>query len=72
MTIKKGDKVKILSGSDKGKTGKVEKVMPKEGKILVEGIHIVKKHGKPTRKGGKGQIVEKNLPIFISKAVKVE
>lgn len=72
MTIKKGDTVKILSGADKGKTGKVERVMPREGKILVEGIHMVKRHSRRTRKDSKGQIVEKNMPIYISKAAKVE
>ena len=55
--IKKGDKVFVLSGKDRGKTGKVEKVFPKVGRILVAGVNVVKKHVKP-RQGQKGGIVE--------------
>ena len=68
MKIKKHDQVIILSGSDKGRTGSVSRVFPKLDKIVVDGINVVKKHVKPT--GNKqGGIVDKNLPIAVSKAM---
>jgi len=66
MKIKKGDTVLVISGKYRGKTGKVLKVFPKERKILVEGVNIVKKHQKPKRVGEKGQIIELPSPIDIS------
>ncbi|MCD6429433.1 50S ribosomal protein L24 [bacterium] len=68
MKIKKGDTVLIIAGDDKGRKGKVIKVIPKEERILVEGINIQKKHVKPRREGEKGQIIEKPGPIHISNA----
>ena len=67
MKIKKGDIVLIILGKDRGKTGKVLDSFPREGKILVEGINLRKKHMKPKREGEKGQIVELSLPISVSK-----
>ncbi len=67
MSIKKGDTVIVLSGDDKGKTGKVLKMMPKEGKALVDGINTVKKHQRATKQGQKGQMVEKSMPMHVSK-----
>jgi len=66
MTIKKGDNVYVLSGKDKGKKGKVERVLPKHGKAIITGVNIVTKHQKP-KKGVKqvGRIA-KNMPIDIS------
>lgn len=58
MRIKKGDLVKKIAGKDKGKQGKVIKTIPKENKIVVEKMNIIKKHRKPKREGEKGQIVE--------------
>ena len=66
MRIKKGDMVMVISGDDKGREGKVIKVMPKKQAVLVEGLNIQKKHQKPKREGEKGQIVEKPGPIHIS------
>jgi len=66
MRIKKGDMVMVISGDDKGRKGKVIKVMPKKQRVLVEGLNIQKKHQKPRREGEKGQIVEKPGPIHIS------
>ena len=66
MNIKKGDTVKILTGDDKGKTGKVLKAFPADNKVLVEGINTIKRHQKPTREGQKGQIVEKPMPMNVS------
>ena len=67
MKIKKGDTVLVISGKWKGKTGKVLKAFPKENKILVEGVNIVKKHLRRRRAEEKGQIVELPKPIYISK-----
>lgn len=67
MKIKKGDIVLIISGKDRGKTGKVLKSFLQEEKILVEGINLKKKHMKPKREGEKGQVVELSFPIPASK-----
>jgi len=64
MKIKKGDTILVISGKDRGRKGKVLKVFPKDGKILVEGINLKKKHQKPKRTGEKGQIV--TLPGLIN------
>jgi large subunit ribosomal protein L24 len=66
MKIKKGDTILVIAGKYRGKTGQVIKVLPKEKKIIVEGINIVKKHQKPRRAGEKGQIVSKPAPIDVS------
>ena len=66
MKIKKGDKVLIIAGKYQGKTGKILKTFPKEKKILVEGVNLVKKHQRPKKTGEKGQIVELRKPIDIS------
>jgi large subunit ribosomal protein L24 len=64
--IKKNDQVLIISGKDRGKTGKVEKVIGKEDKVIVSGINMRKKHLRPTRKQPKGGIVDQAGPIDIS------
>lgn len=66
MTIKKDDIVIVLTGKDKGKTGKVIKSLPKIHKVIVAGINIIKKNQKPRQQGQKGQIVEKTMPIDVS------
>lgn len=79
MKIKKGDKVVVLSGKDKGKTGNVEKVFPKTGMVLVEGVNIATKHQKNRRARSQGQVIKKSVPVNASnlalaegdKAVKV-
>lgn len=63
--IKKGDNVIIIAGKDKNKTGEVLKVYPKDLKILVQGVNIVKRHQKPSASSS-GGIVEKELPIHTS------
>jgi large subunit ribosomal protein L24 len=70
MHIKKGDNVIILSGDDKGKTGKVVKAFPAEGKIVIEGMNTVRKHQRPTKQGQKGQVVDVAMPMFASKVAK--
>lgn len=67
MKLKKGDKVKIMAGKDHGKEGAVEKVFLKEGKIVVAGVNIYKRHLKPRGAGQKGSIVEINKPMPASK-----
>lgn len=66
MRIKKGDTVQILTGKDKGKTGKVLSVFPSRERVVVEGLNILKKHRKPRKQGEKGQIVEMASPMQIS------
>jgi large subunit ribosomal protein L24 len=65
MKLKKGDHVIVVSGKDKGKTGTIERVLPSEGKILVEGIALAKHHNKG-RSGQAGQIIEKPRAIDAS------
>ncbi len=72
MHIKKGDTVKILSGDDKGKTAKVVTAYPKENKILVEGMNMMKKHERSRKQDGKGQIVNRAMPMHASKVAKVK
>lgn len=71
MRIKKGDKVKIITGKDRGKEGEVKGVIPSAKKVIVDGLNIVKKHIKPKREGEKGQIVEISSPINISNVMLV-
>lgn len=66
MKIKKGDKVKIISGKDKGKTGPVLVVLNKRNKVLVEGINIVKRHVKPGAVSKEGGIISVEKPIDVS------
>jgi large subunit ribosomal protein L24 len=66
MKFKKGDSVLIIAGKDKGRTGKIIKSIPKELKILVEGINLKKKHVRPKKQGEKGQVVEIPAAIDIS------
>jgi large subunit ribosomal protein L24 len=69
--IKTGDEVIVLAGKDKGKTGKVEKVLPTEGRALVTGINLVKKHEKPSATSA-GGIITKSLPIQLSNVAVVD
>ncbi len=71
MQVKKGDKVKILAGKDKGKTGSITIVMPKENKVVVDGINILKRHRKARKQGEKGVIVEIASPIDASNVKKI-
>jgi large subunit ribosomal protein L24 len=71
MHIKKGDTVKILSGADKGKTGKIIRSFPKLGRVVVEGVNLKKRHQRPRKAGEKGQIISFPAMIAASKAKKV-
>jgi len=59
--------VTVLSGDDKGKKGKVAKVMPKRGLAVVEGVNMKKKHRRANREGKRGQVIDIALPIRVSK-----
>jgi len=65
--IKKGDSVVVRSGKDKGRTGTVLQVMPKDGKVLVEGINVATRHRKPTQANPQGGIERREAPMAISK-----
>lgn len=69
LHVKTGDMVYVISGKDKGKTGKIVKVFPKKGKVVVEGVNVVKKHLKPSPVNPQGGVVEKAAPIFSSKVM---
>lgn len=71
MKIKKGDTVQIISGKDRGKKGKVLRVIPENSKILVEGLNLIKKHIKPKKGGEKGQRVEIPAAMNISNTMLV-
>lgn len=66
MNIKKGDNVVVISGKNRGTTGKVEVVFPKRNLIVIDGVNVVKKHRRANAQTKKGQIVEKAMPIHIS------
>ncbi|MEE4289349.1 MAG: 50S ribosomal protein L24 [Erythrobacter sp.] len=65
--IKKGDNVVVLSGKDKGRTGTVQQVMPKDGKVIVEGINVITRHRKPSQQNPQGGIERKPAPMHLSK-----
>ena len=66
LNVKTGDTVVVISGKDKGKQGKIQKAYPSNGRIVVEGVAMVKKHQKPRGQGMPGGIVEKEAPIAAS------
>lgn len=70
--IKKGDKVLVIAGDDKGKTSEVISVMPKTSQVLVKGCKLAKKAIKPTEQNKEGGFVSKEMPIHISNVKKVE
>lgn len=69
MKLKKGDKVIVISGKDKKKIGTIQKVFPKENKVVVEGVNLCKKHVKPTQGNPEGSIQEIYAPIDASKVM---
>ena len=66
MKIKKGDKVLVITGKDKGKSGPVIKAFPKTDMVLVENLNLKKKHTRPKKEGQKGQVVDTAAPIHVS------
>lgn len=69
LKVRRGDLVTVLSGKDKGKSGKVLRVYPKKGKVLVERVNLVKRHTKPTQKVQQGGIIEKEAALNVSKVM---
>ena len=66
MKIKKGDKVQVLSGKDRGKEGVVMFAYPAEGTVIVDGVNIAKRHQKPTQATMQGGIIDKEMPMAVS------
>jgi large subunit ribosomal protein L24 len=71
MKIKKGDKVVVIAGKDKGKTGEVLRVLPKDSRVLVQGVNMVKRHTRPAM-GQQGGIVEKEAMLHISNVAHID
>lgn len=72
MRVKTGDKVVVIAGKDKAKSGRVLKVFPKEQRVLVEGVNIVKRHSKPSAANPDGGILEKEASIHVSNVAIVD
>lgn len=66
MHVKKDDTVIVISGKDKGKKGRVLAAFPKDNRVLVEGVNMVKKHSRPTQKNPQGGILNQEAPIHVS------
>jgi large subunit ribosomal protein L24 len=66
LKIKKGDKVRVLTGKDRGKDGNVTRVMPTVGKVIVDGVNVAKKHQKATKATMQGGIIDKDMPIPVA------
>ena len=66
MKLRKGDKVQVLSGKDRGATGEISRVLPEANKVIVEGVNVAKKHQRQTSTRLKGGIIDKDMPIHAS------
>lgn len=71
LSIRKDDTVVVLSGKDKGKKGRVLATLPKESKVLVEGVNMATKHQKPRRQTDPGGIIKQEIPIYASKVMRM-
>lgn len=72
MHVKKGDTVKVITGKDKGKQGVILEAYPKKGRVLVEGVNIVKKHAKPSQDNPQGGILNKEAAIHVSNVMPID
>lgn len=72
MHVKKGDKVMVISGKDKGKTGVILTAYPKKDRVLVEGVNIIKKHMKPNQANPQGGIVSQEAAIHVSNVMLID
>ncbi|HUC19194.1 MAG TPA: 50S ribosomal protein L24 [Acetobacteraceae bacterium] len=70
--IRKGDQVEVISGEEKGKRGEVVRVLPKEGRAVVQGVRLVTRHQKPRGVGQPGGIVEQEAPLHLSKLALID
>jgi large subunit ribosomal protein L24 len=66
MRIKKGDRVQVMQGKDRGKSGEVMRAMPQQHKVIVEGVNIHKRHQRPRRGTMQGGIIDKDMPLHVS------
>ena len=71
LKIRKGDRVVVLKGKDRGKEGQVMRVLPAERKVIVDGVNVAKKHQKPTRSTMQGGIIDKDMPMDASNVMYV-
>jgi len=67
--LKKGDEVVVLSGKDHGRRGKIQRVLRNEGKVIIEGLNLAKKHAKPTKASPQGGVIDKALPVSAAKVM---
>ncbi|WP_182201178.1 50S ribosomal protein L24 [Paraliobacillus salinarum] len=72
MHVKKGDKVQVISGKDKGKQGTILVAYPKKDRVLVEGVNMVKKHAKPSQDNPQGGIIEQEASIHVSNVLPID
>lgn len=72
MHVKKGDKVVVISGKDKGKQGTILEAYPKKNRVLVEGVNIVKKHAKPSQANPQGGIISREAAIHVSNVMPLD
>ncbi|GAA0304443.1 large subunit ribosomal protein L24 [Gracilibacillus halotolerans] len=72
MHVKKGDKVQVIAGKDKGKQGNILAVFPKKDRVLVEGINMVKKHAKPSQENPQGGILNQEASIHVSNVMPID
>jgi len=70
--LRKGDEVVVMSGKDKGKKGKIARIFAEEGKVIIEGVNLVKRHLRPSARNPQGGILEKEAPIYASKVMPVD
>ena len=69
LHVKAGDTVVVISGKDKGKKGRILRGFPSEGKVLVEGVNMIKRHTRPSRENPQGGIVEQEAPVYADKVM---
>ena len=72
LHVKKGDKVQVISGKDKGKQGVILEAFPKLNRVLVEGVNVVKKHAKPSQANPQGGILSQEAPIHVSNVMPLD
>lgn len=72
MHVKKGDKVMVISGKDKGKQGTILEAYPKKDRVLVEGVNVVKKHAKPSQENPQGGILNQEAAIHVSNVMPID
>jgi len=70
--LRKNDRVKVISGNNKGKEGKILKIYPADSRVIIEGVNIIKRHTKPTQKNPQGGITQKEAPIQVSNVMLID